>query len=43
MAVRVTRQAVWELAAPSGTCPTPSDFTAAVRSCWFHRCALWDF
>jgi len=33
LAVRDTRQAVWELAAPSGTCPPPGDFTTVAWSC----------
>jgi len=34
LAVRVPRQAVWELIAPSGTCPQLGDLAAEISSRW---------
>ncbi|QCE15388.1 hypothetical protein DEO72_LG11g2399 [Vigna unguiculata] len=35
LAVRDTRQAVWELAAPGGTCPLPGDLYYCSLELWF--------
>jgi len=40
LAVRDTRQAVWELAAPGCTCPPPGDLYCCSLKCWFRDCDL---